>query len=799
MVKRTLSRRRTNKNLIKDIIAGAFSPVSASNRIQRSSRKYLSKQESKRQELLSLLSQGKSVYVKALKNNDFRGINMKNQVLSRRVLDNAKFQNVDFTKSKLNSAGLNNVNAQGAIFVNSELKNARVDGSIFNKALFKHSDLSEINCKNTELKNAEFRDSEIGDLLNLSKSNFISCNLSSSKFMYVVKMNEARFDDCNLTNVKFNNCVSKLKANYSGVKIIRSILDNVSFINCHNLFSRIMMPCTFDESAYQQRKQSGVLKNITLVCTSPRQANYVQPMHLQRNIIFENLYIENILFRDNIDLTDCTFDKLDLRNNTQFYHAKFISCNFIDSDLAALVGHSSTYRDCTFTNCKFNKADLRASKFDNSIFKKCDLDGVKFVHTRLRGVKFYDSKLSNIDFQECDGMEGMNFEGLNLQGSRLVGITDPGLNGCNFRNANLRGVQFDFSQIHGSDFTGADLLGSNVRVAEGSNETVGIPEDQEEGRTVDTHKTFYNMNINALLNFFMTYGFEPFKSTAEYPEFTDDFIRNYSLKSLKKIITDMKASVKEKEDLNKGIESCFTQRLNTYNFSANIAGTDPKINFRTLIYYAIQYLNNQPVPFKNIYTEALIMDSTQAYGPDGMSCAAGIVERFITVMEQAASVVKDMPEYEKQEEYAELISIIANDPKTLIKNYQQEWFEFHKEGGPNAFAETVHLDTMMKDYEKFLKDKFGFSKLTGAKKEKILKIIMDDPNAGVNITRDYIENSILFFGGRVKDNRHLNYFKMLKDRFYIKNRYSKHSKKKYHKQKIKAKKTRVKKHRVKKH
>ena len=42
-----------------------------------------------------------------------------------------------------------------------------------------------------------------------------------------------------------------------------------------------------------------------------------------------------------------------------------------------------------------------------------------------------------------------------------------------------------------------------------------------------------------------------------------------------------------------------------------------------------------------------------------MSCAAGIVERFITVMEQAAVVVKDTKP-EKAEEYVELINIIRD-------------------------------------------------------------------------------------------------------------------------------------------
>ena len=180
-----------------------------------------------------------------------------------------------------------------------------------------------------------------------------------------------------------------------------------------------------------------------------------------------------------------------------------------------------------------------------------------------------------------------------------------------------------------------------------------------------------------------------------------------------------------------------------------------------------------------------------------MSCAAGIVERFVTVMEQAAAVVKDtVPE--KLEEYTELINIISNDPKSLIKAYQQEWFEFHKAGGPNAFAESVALDTIMKSYKDFLEEKFDYDNLKGSNKEKIKRVIMDDPNAGVNITREYIENSVFYFGGRVKDNRHLNYFKMLKERFYIRDRFYKSRTRKYRRKKHK-KSTRGKKHRGKKH
>ena len=182
----------------------------------------------------------------------------------------------------------------------------------------------------------------------------------------------------------------------------------------------------------------------------------------------------------------------------------------------------------------------------------------------------------------------MNFQGLNLQGSRLVGITDPGLAACDFRDANLRGVQFDFSQVHGSNFTGADLTGCNIRTAEGSNETIGIPDDHEEGRTVDTHKTFYNIRVNALVEFYKSNNG---KTDSDVPGDNRELTSTIQsiLMNMIDIIDD---SSQKKIDLREKLTKCFIDRLNTYDFSKIVAGSDPRIDFRTLIYFAITIFNN---------------------------------------------------------------------------------------------------------------------------------------------------------------------------------------------------------------
>ncbi len=774
-----------NRRVIKNLIAGVFSPVSASRKIQSISRGRKTRQSNKAKELESLLSQGAPVYKKALKTLDFRGISMKNQVLSRRVLDGAKFQKVDFSDAKLNGAKLNNVLADGAEFHKAELKKAIANNSSFNGVSFKNADLDGFKANSSTFNKCKFNGTRLIGVTrpwtNLKNCEFTECEMKNCNFSYFV-MSGAKFDGCNLKGSSFNNLL--------GVDVpsfMNCILDSVTLVDSPFLFSVIginagVSPTSISNLKIQNINKHGILNKI----------------FRHANVTFNDLEISNFLMRDGAIFDNCTFNNLKLHKNgekiVQFHKLEFMRCTFLDCNFGEFLGHTSNYTECTFQNSNLSKCDLRSCSLKESTFINCNMNGVKFVRSKLTGVNFIDGTvLTNIDFQECEGMDGMSFQGLNLQGAKMIGISDPGLNACNFRDANLRGVQFDFSQIHGSDFTGADLTGSNVRVAEGSDQTVGIPADQEEGRAVDTHKTFYNIRINMLIDFYIEKGelnTEAIRASAALAG--DIALREFALSRMRTMVIELDASETDKSELNTSLGACFTQRLNSYNFGQIIAGTDPQINFRTLIFYVIKYLEKQPKEFKDIYIQSLIMDSTQAYGPGGMSCAAGIVERFVTVMEQAAAVVKDtVPE--KAEEYTELINIITNDPKSLIKSYQQEWFEFHKEGGPNAFAESAALDTIMNSYKDFLEQKFDYSNLRGSNKEKIKRVIMDDPNAGVNITREYIENSILFFGGRVKDNRHLNYFKMLKERFYIKDRFHKSRTRKHRGKKHKKKPTRGKK------
>lgn len=719
---------------LKDIIAGVFSPNTAASKLQGLARSRTVRQSVKKDKLLSTFSLGAAKYKSAIQKQDFRGIDMSRQTLSRRVLDNANFEKVKFTFAKLNGCKMKSINAKGADFSRAEMKKSQADGADFTGAKFESTNMLGLTSKKGIFKDANFKYSILSDTI------LEDCNLENAVFDCVISNNKTQIKNCNINGLTIQT--NYIHNNPGLSTFIHEILNNNKQKTIEGL--KILNEYTEEVPKISIRK--------ILVESSE----------------FRKLLIDNFLFRENCAFSwgifnDSVFDKIQI-------HAGNISyCKFVNTEFKQFIGHSTTYRTTLFHNCKFINADLRQTIFLGCDFKDCDLTGAKFSRTNLTDTKFRNCILRNINFQECQGMENRDFRGVDLQGSRLVGIN---LRGSDFREANLRGVQFDFSEIHGSDFTGADLQNANVGVAEGRYETVGIPDDLQEVAAVDTHKTFYNIDINRFIVFLNN----ALKNGGADTISSQEALRERMKKSLANILREFDLPHDEKEVLVNGLITCFKDRLDSYNFAGVIAGTEPRKTFMDLLIPTIQYLDEQSKEFRELYAQALILDSINAHGQGGLSCAAGIIERFVTVLKQSAAVIKDS-EPGKADEYNELINIIDNNPALLIKQYQQEWFEFHKEGGPNAFAEDESLDVIMESYERFLREKFAVDSMSdGTKKTRILKIIEEHEEAGTRITREYIENMVLFFGGgrgssafrtRSKRANRGNIFTRLRERFYL--------------------------------
>lgn len=771
-IKRSKNKKFSRKISLKDIIAGAFSPTSASVKIQTSARNRLKSQSNKRQYLDSLFSQGAAKYKKALQELDFRGINLDNQVLSRRVLDGANFEKVSFKKTKLNGCKLSSAKLNGAIFNETELKNIKAT-----HASMKDCKFSNVNLTGSELNLCNLNKSEFNNT-NFELTKLTNCNLDNCKFSNV-NLEKSNFINCNLKNITmdFDKLLVRLRVNK--INLEGSTIDNVTINNNLNIFKSLNNVTNTIKSLIL----SSELKERVLTC-----------------IISDKIFIDcvfgNILL-DDVRLNNCEFKNCEFLDESVFFRAKIDNCKFINCNFKNFRGHSSRYINCVFKGCDLKNIDFRSCAMKDIVFSDCTLNNSDFTNTHLINATFdtnttlFQSKmiqckfselhfsenvnLQQLDFQSSTGLENSNFDRLNMEAARLTGVV---LNGSTFRGTNLRGVQFDFSEIYGCNFTGANLQNANVNIAEGRYEAIGIPDDQADIGAVDTHKTFYSININALIDFYKKHS--DINMSQKYSD--NDALIDDTLTKFRAIVSNSDFSQEERIEILEGLMKCYQGRLDTFDFERIIAGTEPRINFRDLIYISIKYLDKQPKEFKELYLQFFIYDSTNAHGQGGLSCAPGIVERLITIMSQAAAPLKDSIS-SKQEEYQELIHIISNDPHALMITYNQDWFDYHRDS-KNPFPEDASPEVIINDFIKFMKMKFKYDEQNSTQKKKLEKVIMEHDLVGVEKLKEMIDGEYLFFAEgliyrskkylhNLKKFKPLNIFKLLRTRFdfnYIKSK-----------------------------
>jgi len=91
--------------------------------------------------------------------------------------------------------------------------------------------------------------------------------------------------------------------------------------------------------------------------------------------------------------------------------------------------------------------------------------------------------------------------------------------------------------------------------------------------------------------------------------------------------------------------------------------------------YSLDYVEKQPILFKKTYMESFLKDCVHAYeGAAGMSCATGVLERFVvSLMAGCGAVlsVSDNPEYDY------IKSIVENGLNKLIPEYILKWYKLH--------------------------------------------------------------------------------------------------------------------------
>lgn len=593
-------------------------------------------------------------------------------------------QGTVFSQKNLTNAKLANANLSNTLFNGA---NTKVTGAILTGANFTNSSIRDANFNNVKLNNAQFKNTNL----------------------YKVKFNDANFENCEFDEATINNLELE-NANLDNIKMIKCTVINNDFKSLNKSITNAI----FDKSTFNNSSFNGLTLN--------------------------NCNFFETTFTNECEIMETNFNNVKF-NRSIFKKSEFNDCNIDNSDFSNFKGYVSNYIDVHFTDCNFTNSDCRQSNFNNCTFTNCNLSGSNWrnvlFETGMHDL-FRNCNLTNIDLQSARGLSRMNFEGANLQGAQLKGIN---LRGTNFRNADLRGATFEFSDIEGANFQGANLEGTVlVGIAINWQQALNLPRNARRNRAQDTHLAFNDIDFQDLLEFFKKH-----KISVETDMNNEEFIK-YISNNLKEFLNKLESQ--EKEKLTERLDGCIKGRLDTWNYSDDLPGVEPKIKWKELIYPMIEYVNKQSATFKDLYIQILITDSAEGHG-QSFSCIKGIVERLLTTTGKVIEVLMDT-ETTKKEEYTELHLIIS--PPFTMSTLFKEWLDIHKEGGDDPLDENDDPEKLTNSFLEYAKKQYNFDEKNDIEQKIILNKIYNDNKVGINKIKDQF-GILYFFGGKKRRNK----------------------------------------------
>jgi hypothetical protein len=103
----------------------------------------------------------------------------------------------------------------------------------------------------------------------------------------------------------------------------------------------------------------------------------------------------------------------------------------------------------------------------------------------------------------------------------------------------------------------------------------------------------------------------------------------------------------------------------------------------TSMLYSLDYVEKQPILFKKTYMESFLKDCVHAYeGAAGMSCATGVLERFVVSLMAGCGAVLSVSD---NSEYDYIKGIVENGLNKLIPEYILKWYKLHSHD-PHKFT-----------------------------------------------------------------------------------------------------------------
>ena len=136
------------------------------------------------------------------------------------------------------------------------------------------------------------------------------------------------------------------------------------------------------------------------------------------------------------------------------------------------------------------------------------------------------------------------------------------------------------------------------------------------------------------------------------------------------IIDTITETPEKKAELMAGIQQIYDARLARLNYR------EQSPSLLVSIINSLEYVKIQPENFKEMYIEAFVQDCVHAYqGSDGMTCAAGALERIIFSLVPACKTDPENQDYIKLEE-------LIIPPTELIIQSIVDWYKSHNPDKP---------------------------------------------------------------------------------------------------------------------
>jgi hypothetical protein len=220
------------------------------------------------------------------------------------------------------------------------------------------------------------------------------------------------------------------------------------------------------------------------------------------------------------------------------------------------------------------------------------------------------------------------------------------------------------------------------------------------------HRVFAKINLDNLINTLNNNN-----SLINLPEISG--FSNFIKTELTSIVNNSFTDSNEKQNAMNGINQIMQQRLDRLNYA------DFPLNVIKAVYLSLLYIKDIPSYAQKEYINTFIHDCTNAYdGRDGMTCAAGGVERIVKLLEVAcASMITSNPDNTGQ--CKEIIAILNGDYDKLIQEAALDWYKEHKKGTPGEFPSTVSIEDKILNLREYLLAKFpGIPELIDRKIEE---------------------------------------------------------------------------------